>query len=149
LRTVADPEALRRLEARLLALRPDSRRLWGSLSPDEMLCHLADAAARVLGRAGGEAKPERTLRKWVALRSPLPWPRGAATPPEIDPRAGGSRPSGFERDRSRALGALRAVAAASGQELPRAHALFGAMSAADWHRWAYRHTDHHLRQFGC
>ena len=29
-----------------------------------------------------------------------------------------------------------------------AHGFFGIMSLADWHRWAYKHTDHHLRQFG-
>jgi hypothetical protein len=32
--------------------------------------------------------------------------------------------------------------------LPANHAVFGAMTATDWYRWAYRHTDHHLRQFG-
>lgn len=25
---------------------------------------------------------------------------------------------------------------------------FGSMSVRDWQRWAYRHTNHHLRQFG-
>jgi hypothetical protein len=25
---------------------------------------------------------------------------------------------------------------------------FGAMLPKDWQRWGYRHTDHHLRQFG-
>jgi hypothetical protein len=25
---------------------------------------------------------------------------------------------------------------------------FGAMIPRDWQRWGYRHTDHHLRQFG-
>lgn len=147
--SVADPAAILRLETRLCALRPDSPRQWGTLSPAEALCHLADGAARVLGRPGGEPGPERTFRKWVAFRSPLPWPRGARTPPEIDPRASGTRPTDFEVDRKRAVEGLRAVAAATGVALPRSHALFGAMTPGDWHRWAYRHTDHHLRQFGC
>jgi hypothetical protein len=32
--------------------------------------------------------------------------------------------------------------------LPAGHGRFGTMTTRDWHRWAYRHTDHHLRQFG-
>jgi hypothetical protein len=28
------------------------------------------------------------------------------------------------------------------------HPLFGALSAAEWGRFSYRHADHHLRQFG-
>ena len=26
--------------------------------------------------------------------------------------------------------------------------IFGTMTVADWQRWAWKHTDHHLRQFG-
>ena len=28
------------------------------------------------------------------------------------------------------------------------HPIFGAMTDAEWMRWGYLHTDHHLRQFG-
>jgi len=28
------------------------------------------------------------------------------------------------------------------------HPIFGGMSERAWLRWAYLHTDHHLRQFG-
>lgn len=33
-------------------------------------------------------------------------------------------------------------------DFPAAHFLFGTMTARDWYYWAWRHTDHHLRQFG-
>lgn len=147
--SVADPAVLSRLEARLLSLRPDSPRRWGSLSAAEVLCHLGDATASVLARPGGDPGRSRPLVRWLALRSPLPWPRGAPTLPRIDPRAGGTRPTDFEADRRRAIEGLRAVAAAAEGELPAAHGRFGAMEPTDWHRWAFRHTDHHLRQFGC
>ncbi len=145
--SVSDEAVLAQLEARLGALRPDSARRWGQLSPAEVLCHLADATASVLARPGGGPAPARRLRKWVALRAPLPWPRGAPTPAHVDPRGGGTRPTDFETDRRRAIAGLRAVAAAPAEALPSAHALFGAMSADDWKHWAFRHTDHHLRQF--
>jgi hypothetical protein len=28
------------------------------------------------------------------------------------------------------------------------HAIFGPLSEQEWMIWAYRHSDHHLRQFG-
>jgi hypothetical protein len=64
-----------------------------------------------------------------------------------DPRAEGTRPSDFARDLARTVAALEGIGAAQGQLEP-AHGIFGTMSNTDWQRWAYKHTDHHLRQFG-
>ncbi len=147
-KSVSDPAALAQLIKRLDALRPESERRWGSLTPGEMVCHLGDAATSVLGRPGQGEGPSRPLMRWVALYSPLPWPRGAKTLPRIDPRREGTKPGDFEEDRRRAAEGLRAVAKATEGALPAAHAVFGRMRAEDWYRWAYRHADHHLRQFG-
>jgi hypothetical protein len=37
---------------------------------------------------------------------------------------------------------------ASGAAGRPAHPIFGRMTEAEWMRWGYLHTDHHLRQFG-
>jgi hypothetical protein len=65
-----------------------------------------------------------------------------------DPRAGGTRPTDFDRDRQRVVAALRTIAAAGAGSLEPAHGMFGPMTTGDWQRWAWRHTDYHLRQFG-
>jgi hypothetical protein len=65
-----------------------------------------------------------------------------------DPRAEGTRPSMFAKDLARLLAGLDALAAATDGSLEPAHGFFGKMSTKDWQRWAYRHTDYHLRQFG-
>ena len=134
---------------RLRALQPDSRRRWGTMTAHEMVCHLGDSAAMALGtRPRPEPVPvrRRPVVKWLGLWAPIPWPRGWPTNPSLNPRVGGTRPSAFESDRTRAIEGLEALAAAAA--LIEAHGVFGAMSARDWHRWAFRHTDHHLRQFG-
>ena len=146
--SIAEPTVLDGLEGRLRALRADTRRLWGTLTPEEVLCHLGDAATNVVGRLGDPAAVSRPLRKWVALQSWIPWPHGAETSPQSNPRIDGTRPSDFERSRERAITALRALAGVSPELLPSSHKVFGAMSPSDWLRWAYKHTDHHLRQFG-
>ncbi len=148
MKSVSDPAALAQLVERLNAIRPDTPRRWGTLTPGEMLCHLGDATASVLNRPPSEEPRRRPLLKWIALRSPMPWPRGLKTPAAVDPRANGTRPSEFEADRRRAIEGLRTFAKAPTKALSSSHVAFGRMTIVDWHRWAYRHTDHHLRQFG-
>jgi hypothetical protein len=148
MKSITEAGVLEQLVQRLGLLSPATQRRWGTMTPGEMLCHLGDASESVLGRPGGPPGPARRIRKWVALYSPLPWPHGLRTPRSVDPRRDGTKPAEFERDRDRAVAGLRALAAAPAAAFPAAHRIFGAMTAADWYRWAYRHTDHHLRQFG-
>jgi hypothetical protein len=148
MKTVTDPVVLERLVERLTALNPDTPRLWGTLTAGEMLCHLSDAAASVLQPDASEPAPRHRFFKWIALSSPVAWPRGLPTPPNVDPHAQGTKPSDFEDDRQRAIARLREFAVAPATELASNHGAFGPMSVRDWRRWAYRHTDHHLRQFG-
>jgi len=82
-----------------------------------------------------------------ASASPLRWPHGWQTNPMHDPRALGTRPAEFAGDLARGVAGLNGIAAGTGQLEP-AHGYFGVMSRADWQRWAFKHTDHHLRQFG-
>ena len=42
----------------------------------------------------------RTVFKWVALHTPLPWPHGVATRPEMLQGHGGTPPSDWIRDRA-------------------------------------------------
>lgn len=151
MKTVADPAVLRSLEARLRALKPDSRRRWGTLTPHEMLCHLGDATGMVLGTRPRKRPLDvrrRPVVKLVGLWSPLPWPHGVRTNPMHDPRAEGTRPSDFGKDLARAIEGIRGIAAGAPHALEPVHGVFGVMSLRDWQRWAYRHTDYHLRQFG-
>ena len=155
MRTITDERILASLIERLGRLRPDTRGRWGVLTAGELLCHLGDAHESVLGirvPPSGSAAPapakRSPLRKWVALYTAIPWPKGITTRPGVNPRIDGTRPRDFEGDRERAISSLKRLAAAPPESLPPRHFLFGPMSAWDWHRWAYRHVTHHLRQFG-
>ena len=150
-KTVADAEVLAGLVARLAALRPDSPRRWGTLTPHEMLCHLGDSCAMVT-RTRPRVVPvpahQHPVLKLIWLWSPMPWPHGRPTNPMQDPKAGGTRPTTFRSDRERVVAELSVIASGREEPLEPAHGLLGAMSRRDWQRWAYRHTDYHLRQFG-
>lgn len=150
--SIADPLALDALVRRLQALHPDTPRRWGTLTAGEMLCHLGDAHEYVLGvrtppgpAPTGAALP---VLKWFVLYALTRWPKGVRTRPGVDPRRDGTRPSDFEADRRRVITTLQRLATADPTGLATHHFRFGRMSASDWHRWAYRHVEHHLRQFG-
>ena len=152
MKTVADPAVAQLLVERLRAVTPDSQRRWGTLTPHEMLCHLGDATDMVLKtRPRVRAVPlrQRPFIKWFGLWTPFRWPHGWKTSPQHDPRVDGTRPSDFARDLTRAIAGIDGIAAANDSAmLEPAHGFFGLMSVLDWQRWTYKHTDHHLRQFG-
>lgn len=151
MKTVGDPVVLQSLVARLRALQPESPRRWGSLTPHEMLCHLGDATDMVLRtrpRKEALSPRARPFVKALGLWSPLRWPHGWRTNPMHDPKAGGTRPSVFVQDLVRAVAGLEGLASAKPETLEPVHGFFGTMSIGDWQRWAYKHSDHHLRQFG-
>lgn len=149
-KTVANPAVVHSLASRLRALDPASARRWGTLTPHEMLCHLADSQDMVL-KIRPRMKPAvavaHPIAKLLWLWSPLHWPHGWPTNPQFDPRVGGTRPAVFAADRERVIAGLERLAAAAG-ELDPSHGKFGPMSVREWQRWAWRHADHHLRQFG-
>lgn len=115
-----------------------------------MICHLADAfrmatGAKVVSPASGPL--QRSIVKWIALYLPVAWPAGIPTRPEADQMIGGTKPLEFARDVAQVETLLTEVAAQHPGGWP-VHPIFGPMSHRAWLRWAYLHTDHHLRQFG-
>jgi hypothetical protein len=150
-RTLARESDTTELVDRLKHVRPDTERRWGRMSAHQMVCHLADNFRMALGAKATRATSgplPRTLVKWFALYAPLRWPPGLRTSPEVDQEREGTRPGAFEADVAEAEALLRRVAAEASALHRQAHPVFGAMSDGDWLRWAYLHTDHHLRQFG-
>jgi len=150
-RTLADEHARVWILGRLRGVHPDSARRWGRMSAHQMVCHLADNYRMALGQravASGPLPLPRVLVKWGALYAPIPWPKGIPTSPETDQERGGTRPVAFAADLAEALALLELVTTEAATLALQPHPVFGRMSVADWLRWGYLHTDHHLRQFG-
>lgn len=147
--TVHRPEKLAELRSRLSRLSPTSERRWGRMTPHQAVCHLADAFRFSLGERPTTpvSLPIPTfLIRVLALHTPLPWPKGSPTLPEFDQEQKGTPPEEFDADREALLHLLdRFVETRDGW--PR-HPAMGNLSRRQWGRWAYRHLDHHLRQFG-
>jgi len=147
--TLADPKVREAVLIRLRALRPDSPRQWGKMNPHQMVCHLTDAFRMAGGERPGSAIDtflSRTVIRWVALHTPLAWPRGVQTRPEADQVAGGGTPPAeWARDAgelARRIENFHTVKAFA------PHPIFGLLTPTEWGVWGFRHVDHHFRQFG-
>jgi hypothetical protein len=99
----------------------------------------------------GERKPKavdnfvsRSIVRLVALHTPLTWPKGVKTVPESDQELGGTKPAEWDRDLAELLRRIDAFKPFDGCP----HPMFGPLTGTEWNVWAFRHADHHLRQFG-
>lgn len=146
-----DPRSVAELHRRLDGFRPDAERRWGRMTAHGAICHMADTFRMALGERPIRDKSTpflRTVGRWIGLHTPLPWPKGFRAPHEVDQERGGTPPAVWERDLAELHAALDRFAADPDRLDGAVHAVFGPLSSREWGIWGYRHTDHHLRQFG-
>jgi hypothetical protein len=139
----ADREAILR---RLRRLQPSSQPRWGTLTAPRMVCHLADQLRVGLGDLVAQRVdtfPRRTLLKWLVVYTPVrPPPGKIQTAPEMM-RTG---PTTWAEDLTTVEQLIGRLAA---NPTTAAHPFFGPLTHGGWARLAWKHVDHHLRQFGC
>lgn len=146
-----DPQATAELHRRLDGFRPDAEGRWGRMTAHEAVTHMTDAFRMGLGERPVPDKSTwllRTFGRWIGFHTPLPWPKGFRAPRELDQERGGTAPESWDRDLAALHDALDRFVAEPDRLEGNIHAAFGALSRREWGVWGYRHTDHHLRQFG-
>jgi len=148
MKNLGEASVQQQVKMRIRNLRPESERRWGRMSAGQMVCHLTDSFRRILGEKHAENLPPKKLLKLAALWIPIPWPHGFKTRPELDQEIGGTRPVQFEIDRQQLLEYMDRFTSQSPEPAFSPHPMFGQMTRKELMRWAYLHTDHHLRQFG-
>ncbi len=70
MKTLLSPRDRTEVLDRLTKVRPDSQRRWGTMSAQQMVCHLSDSFRVSLGEkyvSPSSTFLKRTLMKWVAL----------------------------------------------------------------------------------
>ncbi len=137
------------LKARVAQVKPDSARVWGTMHPAQMLAHCSQA----MEMAVGDLNPKPMLIgriigpmiRHMALRNDDPIRRNSPTAKEL--LVAGDRD--LETERARLTGLIdRFVSAGRAGCTTHPHTFFGRMTPEQWATLMYKHTDHHLRQFG-
>jgi hypothetical protein len=120
---------------------------WGKFNAAQMLAHLNDAMRMALGELRVEPKVT-PLRRFLIKQLVVyvaPWPRGAPTAPELLARCDAAC---FGDEQATFREVARRLAAKPATDLWPEHPAFGALTYRAWGVLEYRHSDHHLRQFG-
>jgi hypothetical protein len=120
---------------------------WGRMDAKTMLTHLRQSALMALGELPVASQSKRAFQvfpiKHLILHV-VPFPKGAPTAPELlVPDA-----ASVEDIRSELVSLLDRIGAGPREGDGPAHPLFGRLSFREWGVATYKHTDHHLRQFG-
>ena len=144
--TFLDDHDRAQLMARLGALTPGSQPRWGKFTVVGMLCHLRESARMASGELPVPDSGKKAFQMFPLKHLILhvfPFPKGAPTSPMLL----ASSHEEFDEAMRQLNTALDGFLNAKGETTPR-HPLFGPLTRKEWGALAYKHTDHHLRQFG-
>lgn len=140
-----DAAARTGLIERAAKLTPSSRPVWGRMSVDQMLWHVNAQLEVAMDKRPCEMVDtffKRTVIKQVALYGP--WPKGKA-PTAKEMKATGQYDIATERARFGEL--IEEFSGRDPASAWRPHPAFGGLSGKQWSLLAWRHADHHFRQF--
>lgn len=146
-RSVFQGGSLDELNERLEAITPDTKPRWGKLDAAGLMAHLREALRLAYPdprRTRPEASLYRSLIAWAFL-GPVPFPKGAGVPGYMVPPVDRSE---FEAQRTALLGELDALVENGPLPLTGVHPIFGPLDGEQWGRLAYKHFQHHFKQFG-
>lgn len=138
-----------KVKSRIAQLRPDSARLWGKMTPAQMLAHCAasmeDAVGMTspprifIGRLVGPLAKRSLIYTDEPMRKNSPTAKGLRVTDERD----------FDTERQRLLGVVDCFATGGPEKCTKhPHSFFGSLTPPEWSSLMYKHLDHHLRQFG-
>lgn len=151
MKNLFDPDLAEGLKQRILRMQPDSPRQWGTMSPTQALAHCTAGMHMAMGtinakRAPFPARILGPLIKPLVLRDDKPIRRNSPSAPELFPAS--STTSGFEHERTQLIATIDSfVTQNSACCSQHPHPFFGRLTPQQWAILAYKHLDHHLRQF--
>jgi hypothetical protein len=137
------------VRARIEKLRPDSERVWGTMSPAQAMAHCSVA----MEWAVGDKTPQRMLLGRIVGRMVKPKVLGNDEPMRRNSPTVKDLVVKDERDltaeRKRLCGLIDRFASAGPKGCTtHPHSFFGKLTPEEWATLMYKHVDHHLRQFG-
>lgn len=132
---------------RLRSLSGASTARWGSLDVAGMLQHLGLSARMALGELAVPSVNKRVCQVFPLkhlLLYVLPFPKGAPTAPKLKP----SDAVSFENERAALLELIERIGTGPHEGDGPSHPLFGPLTRREWGVVTYKHSNHHLKQFG-
>ena len=152
MKNLFNPVIVQETERRILRLGAESKRQWGSMELVQTLAHCTSGIEMAMGTI--HARPAPILARVIGqlikpfvFRDDQPMRRNSPSSPELFSRVPGE--ADFVAERSRLIQTLHNFASGGPSccsHYP--HPFFGRLKPEEWSVLAYKHLDHHLRQFG-
>lgn len=146
MKSIFDKTAMEELIHRINTLDPNRKAKWGKMNSWQMVKHCVLSEEMFLGKTKyerlfiGRLFGKMTLKG--ILKNDDPMKPNQPTHPSFKITGTGN----FEAERIAWINLLKEYPALSDQ--PFVHPFFGAMNKEQIGKYVYKHTDHHLRQFG-
>jgi hypothetical protein len=132
---------------RLQSLSVASKARWGSMDVVSMLQHLRLSASMTIGELNVPSANKRIFQVFPLKHLILyvfPFPKGAPTAPALKPVDASS----FEDERAALFDLIERIGKGPREGAAPDHPLFGPLTWREWGVATYKHTAHHLKQFG-
>ena len=149
MKNLFEPNDLETLRARIVQLRPDSDRQWGTMTVAQALAHCSLGVQtatgelrpprKLIGRILGPLIKPKVVGDDEPMRRNSPTVKGLVVLHEPD----------FSTEQLRLIASLEQFSASGPKGCTsHPHAFFGRLAPDEWAILMYKHIDHHLRQFG-
>src|SRR5215213_1800083 len=145
--TLFEPTTANEIINRLQSLQPTTQAKWGKMNVAQMMAH-CQAPIEVYF---SEKKMKRGFMGLLfgkvakkKLFSEKPWPKSLPTAKEFliaDQKE-------FQKEKDKLVSLINRFATEGYTVTASTHPFFGKMSSQEWALLAYKHLDHHLKQFG-
>jgi len=148
MKSITDPACEAAILSRLAAIKADAPRVWGTMTPAQMLLHCRKQIGLGTGEVSSKAMYPSFIQ-WMAKQTfgfIIPWSRNLPTAPEMV--AYGNDGLDFNAEMQALCTAVTAFNALPDDASLSGHPIFGKMTKEEWGRVIHKHLDHHLRQFG-
>ncbi len=147
MKSIFDPAVRQELIHRVNSLRTDSPRVFGNMTAPQGLHHINGAFQMYLGELKapyhGNNLKAALLRFFTFSPMPIPRGKGKTSPPLVSEGA-----YDLEAEKARFRDLLERVGARRDQKEWPVSPVFGKLTGEQYGKLGYKHTDHHLQQFG-
>jgi hypothetical protein len=119
--------------------------LWGKMNSAQMMHHLNLTMEAPLGKYIPKGKPLFFMRPFRSvLYNDKPFGKGDPTPKDFKIKGDFN----FAEEKEKAINLVGEIFRHGISGSFKSHVFFGSLTGEQWGRHFYKHTDHHLRQFG-
>jgi len=149
MKSIFEEQAFREIISRIDNLSPENLAKWGKMDVTQMLKHCQKPIRLAFGEEKVE-KPNFLIRVLIRFMKPTlyndkPWKQGLPTAKEFVIK----NTENFDNEKLKLKDSVKRIHESESYFVPsKEHPIFGEMTAWMWGQSAYKHLDHHLKQFG-